>query len=110
MKKKIILPIMALAMAIAVGVNCTMISAYSTNSSLDLSQLVKNAFAIGESSYMCGLCNGSGCMLCGDDGTIGDETEGVVTCTTDVNYPDEFYTADGCISGSSFCAASGCFY
>ncbi len=44
MKKKILVPIMALAIAVTAGVNYKMISA-STNNSFDLSQLVKNAFA-----------------------------------------------------------------
>ena len=57
MKKKILVPIMAIAMIVTAGVNYKMISNSEMSSNTSLSMLVKNAFAIngedGDSGYTC---------------------------------------------------------
>lgn len=110
MKKKILIPIMAIAMIVTAGVNFKMINGSVNETEMSLSSLLKTSIAwgwgSGESSEMCGFCGGTGCWACDDTGTVVNEKNGLITCTGE--WGDE-YQSDGCVSGGIICTSFGCW-
>ena len=107
MKKKILAPIIALAIAVTAGVNYKIIESSEMFNNTPLSSLVKLTIASAEIPG-CGCSEGECCSLCADGNDFGEDASTPCECGWWVimcDWDDSLFTS--CYASDQGCQACG---